>query len=61
MDWMEIISALALIAFIIFLFPAAREMIKNNPQGTSYDWIGFVIPVIAIAIFVTFLAMLVQL
>lgn len=59
MDWMEIISALALIAFIIFLFPAAREMIKKNPQGTSSDWMGFVIPVIAIAIFVTFLAMLV--
>ncbi|MCG7756404.1 MAG: hypothetical protein E6Q59_09660 [Nitrosomonas sp.] len=59
MDWMEIISALALIAFIIFLFPAAREMIKNNPQGTSSDWMSFVIPVIAIALFVTFLVMLV--
>lgn len=59
MDWMEIISALALIAFIIFLFPAVREMIKNHPQGTSSDWMSFVIPVIAIALFVTFLVMLV--
>ncbi|OQW82482.1 MAG: hypothetical protein BVN30_08700 [Proteobacteria bacterium ST_bin16] len=59
MDWMEIISALALIAFIIFLFPAAREMIKKPPQGTSSDWMSFVIPIIAIALFVTFLVMLV--
>ncbi len=59
MDWMEIISALALIAFIIFLFPAARDRIKNSPQGTSSDWMSFVIPLVAIALFVTFLVMLV--
>lgn len=59
MDWMEIISALALLTFIIILFPAARDRIKNSPQGTSSDWMGFVIPIIVIALFVTFLVMLV--
>jgi len=59
MEWMEIISALALLTFIIILFPAARDRIKNSPQGTSSDWMGFVISIIVIALFVTFLVMLV--
>lgn len=59
MDWMEIVSALTLIAFIIMIFPATREMIKNSPKGASSDWIGFVIPIVVIALFVTFLVTLV--
>ena len=59
MDWMEIVSALTLVAFIIMIFPATREMIKNSPRGTSSDWMGFVVPVAVIVLFVTFLVALV--
>lgn len=59
MDWMEIVSALTLVAFIIMIFPATREMMKNSPRGTSSDWMGFVVPVAVIVLFVTFLVALV--
>ena len=44
MDWMQIISAVALIMFIIVLYPAARDMMKNSPQVTSSDWLSIIAP-----------------
>jgi hypothetical protein len=59
MDWMQIVAALALIMFIIFLFPRARYMLENSPKGSSSDWMSFLIPVIAIILFVMLLIQLV--
>jgi hypothetical protein len=59
MDWMQIVAALALIMFIIFLFPKARYMLENSPKGSSSDWMSFLIPVIAIILFVMLLIQLV--
>lgn len=59
MDWMKIISALALVMFIVILFPRARDMVKNNPKGTSSDWMSFVIPMIGIVLFIMLLIKLV--
>lgn len=59
MDWMEIVSALTLIAFIFMMYPTAKEMIKSNPRGTSADWMGFIIPLVVIVLFVIFLVILV--
>lgn len=59
MDWMKIFSALALVMFIVFLFPRARDMMKNSPKGSSADWMSFVIPIIAIVLFIALLIQLV--
>ncbi|MBY0474611.1 MAG: hypothetical protein K2Q13_06065 [Nitrosomonas sp.] len=59
MDWMQIIAALALVMFIVVLFPRARHMIKNSPKGTSSDWMSFVIPIAAVVLFVMLLIKLV--
>lgn len=59
MDWMKIFSALALIMFIVILFPRARYMMKNSPKGTSSDWMSFAIPVVAIILFIMLLIQLV--
>jgi hypothetical protein len=59
MDWMKIFSALALVMFIVFLFPRARDMMKNSPKGSSSDWMSFVIPIIAIVLFIMLLIQLV--
>jgi len=59
MDWMKIVSALALIMFIIFLFPRARDMMKNSPKGSSQDWLSFAIPIAAIILFIALLIQLV--
>ena len=59
MDWMQIVSALALIAFIVILLPSARQMIKNRPKGSSSDWMSFIIPISAVILFILLLIKLV--
>lgn len=59
MDWMKIFSALALVMFIVFLFPRARDMMKNSPKGSSSEWMSFIIPIIAIVLFIMLLIQLV--
>lgn len=59
MGWMEIVAALALIMFIIFLFPRARYMMENSPKGSSSDWMSFIIPIVVIVLFIMFLIQLV--
>lgn len=59
MEWMEIISALALGMFIVVMLPAARNMVKNSPKGSSADWVGFVVSVVMIMLFVMLLIELV--
>lgn len=55
MDWMQIFSALALVMFIVILFPRIREMVKNSPKGTPSDWLSFVVPVIGVILFIALL------
>ena len=59
MNWMVIVSALALVMFIIVLLPATRNMMKNSAKGTTADWMGFVIPVVVVFLFIMFLVKLV--
>ncbi|PSJ18696.1 hypothetical protein C7H79_01365 [Nitrosomonas supralitoralis] len=59
MEWMQIISALALVMFIVVLFPATRNMIKNSPKGSSSDWMSFMIPIAAVILFIVLLIKLV--
>ena len=59
MDWMKIGSALFLLAMIIFLFPRARQVVQNTPKGTSKDWLGYIVPMVAIVLFIIVLIQLV--
>ena len=59
MDWMKIGSALFLLAMLIFLFPRAKQVVQNTPKGTGKDWMGYVIPMAAIALFIFILIQLV--
>jgi len=58
MDWIQIVSAFALIMFIVILFPAARDRMQNSPKGTSSDWMGFVVLMMIIALFILLLVQL---
>jgi hypothetical protein len=55
MDWLKIGSALLLIAMLFMIFPRAMQAIKNSPKGTSKDWMGFVVPLIVVILFVILL------
>jgi len=52
MDWTKIFSALLIIAMIVFLFPRAKEMLKNSPKASNNDLVAILIPLILIIGFV---------
>ena len=58
-DWVKIGSALFLGAMLIFLFPRAKQVIENTPKGSAADWMGFVVPIAAVVLFVILLIALV--
>ena len=59
MDWLSIATAVFLGAMMIFIFPRMREAVKNSPKGTMQDWMGYIIPVLAVIAFVILLIMMV--
>ncbi len=59
MDWISILSAVALAAMIFYLFPRAKHMVENSPKGSSKDWMGFIVPVLVIVVFIILLIQLV--
>ncbi len=59
MDWVKIGSALFLAAMLIYLFPRAREAVKNSPKGSASDWMGFILPIAGVVLFVILLISLV--
>ena len=60
MDWVKIGSALFLGAMLVFMFPRMRHAVKNSPKGTMQDWMGYIVPIIAVIAFVIFLIMSVR-
>jgi uncharacterized membrane protein len=60
MDWLKIGSALFLGAMLIFMFPRMRHAVKHSPKGTMQDWMGYIVPIIAVIAFVIFLIMSVR-
>ncbi len=59
MDWVKIGSALFLAAMLIYLFPRAKHVIENSRKGSASDWMGFLVPIGAVVLFVILLISLV--
>lgn len=57
MDWTKIGTAALLIGMLVFIFPRMRHAIKHSPKGTQKDWMGAIIPIIAVILFVILLIM----
>jgi hypothetical protein len=59
MDWLKIGSAILLIAMFFFILPSAKRMVKNSPKGSASDWMGFIVPMAAVVLFIILLITLV--
>lgn len=59
MDWLKIASAVALVAMFFLILPSARRMVKNSPRGSTSDWMGFVVPMAVVVLFIVVLISLV--
>jgi hypothetical protein len=54
-DWLKIGSALLLIAMFFVILPGARKAVKNSPKGTMKDWMGYILPLGVVVLFVILL------
>lgn len=59
MNWIQIGSALMLVAMLFMLFPRAKAAIKQSPKGTSNDWMSFIMPMTVVVLFIFLLISLV--
>lgn len=59
MDWIKIVSGIALVAMFFMLLPSAKRMVKNSPKGSMQDWMGYVLPMAVIVLFIVLLIALV--
>ena len=59
MDWMKIGSALLIVAMIVFIFPRAKQMLKDSPEAQPGDWQGVLLPILAVIGFVLLLIVMV--
>ena len=59
MDWLKIVSAIALVAMFFFILPSAKRMVKNSPKGSMQDWMGYILPMAAVVLFIIVLISLV--
>ena len=46
-------------AMLIYLFPRAKQTIENSPKGTMKEWMGFILPMAAVVMFIILLIALV--
>ena len=55
MDWLQIGSAALLVGMLVMIFPRVKHAMKNSPKGTTQDWMGFIVPLVAVIAFVALL------
>ena len=59
MDWLKIASGILLIAMFFYILPRAKHMVKNSPKGSVKDWMGYIVPIAVIGLFIVLLIALV--
>lgn len=50
--WMKIGSAVLLVAMLVYLIPRAKAMLQDTPKGSSQEWMGAIIPLGLVLLFV---------
>ncbi|NKC13077.1 MAG: hypothetical protein GKR94_13015 [Gammaproteobacteria bacterium] len=54
-SWFQIIGAILMAGFLILIWPAAKEWVKNSPEGSTSDWLSALIPLVLVGVFVALL------
>ena len=60
MDWAKWITAGMLLMMIIYIFPRAKQMLKETRKGSSKEWTGFAMAIGVVTLFIVFLIMSVR-
>ena len=59
MHWLNIVWIVLLLVLLFRIAPYVKQAVENTPKGSSSDWMGFVIPIVGIALFIVLLVWLV--
>ena len=59
MDWMKFGSAILLGMMIVFLWPRAKQMLKETRKAEAGEWQSAILPILAVMGFVVLLVMMV--
>ncbi len=57
MDWIQILSALFLGMMAVILFPRVKHALANSRKAQPSEWMGAILPILAVVAFVVFLMM----
>ncbi len=60
MDWIKILSVVAGVMMLIFLWPAYKHWSKNSPKPEKGDWTSVLLPLLAVVGLVVLLVMSVR-
>ncbi len=59
MDWTKIGYALLLGMMIVFLWPRVKQAMQESPKAGQAEWMGAILPLLAVIGFVVLLVMMV--
>ena len=59
MDWEHIAVALLAGVVVLLFLPGLRKSVRETPKGTASDWMGVIVPLIVVVLFVIVLIVLV--
>jgi hypothetical protein len=55
MDWEKIAVAALMVGVMIFVYPRMHRAMKNAPKGEKKDWMGLLMIIGVVVLFVLFL------
>jgi cobalamin synthase len=53
--WAQIMTGLAILALLFFFGPSAYRAAKESPKGSAGDWLGLLIPIGGVVLFIILL------
>lgn len=53
--WVQILSGLMLLALLFFFGPSAWRAAKESPKGSAQDWLGLLVPIGGVVLFIILL------
>jgi len=53
--WMKVLSGIAILMMIIYMYPRVKNSMENSPKATGKDWQSALIPIGIVVLFVIFL------
>ena len=59
MSWLQIAGAALMVAMFFMILPTAKRMVKKSPKGSSSDWMGYIVPMVVVVLFIALLITLV--